>query len=62
MDVIYRAAMKAGYSSVKIEIDINSGKITATATKGEGVAGSDGATGSNGKRPREATDNEWDKI
>jgi len=59
IDVIYRAAKKAGYTSVKVEIDIDGKKITATA--------SDGATGSNGgpdngKRPRDATGDEWDKI
>ena len=61
IDVIYRAAKKAGYSSVKVEIDIDGKKITATATTGDGATGSNGAT-DNGKRPREATGDEWDKI
>jgi hypothetical protein len=57
IDVIYKAARKFGYSEVKIELDINSGKITATArSDGSATNTTINDCASNGRA------NEWDKI
>lgn len=57
IDVIYKAARKAGYGSVKVEIDLDRRKITATA--------SDGHTMTMDKTRmcgRAASENEWDEV
>lgn len=53
IDVIYKAAKKAGYGSVRVEIDLD-GRIMATAT--------DRVTDKTQLSGCTAPDNEWDEV